>query len=81
MVATLTESDEGKTVVHNGEAVGRVTEVQGGTAYVDPNPTVAGALKAKLGWGNTAEDLETYPLEEHMVEQVGDNEIRLRNTT
>jgi len=81
MVVSLSESDEGKTVVHNGEAVGRVSEVRAGTAYVDPNPTVASALKSKLGWGSTAEGVGTYPLEEHMIAQVADDEIRIRNST
>lgn len=81
MVVSLSKSDEGKTVVHNGEAVGRVTEVRAGTAYVDPNPTLAGALKSKLGWGSTADDVETYPLEDYMVARIVDDEIRLRNNT
>jgi len=81
MVVSLTESDEGKRVVHNGEPVGHVLEVRAGTAYVDPNPTLASALRTKLGWGNGAEEVETYPLEEHMVAQVRDDEIRLRDKT
>lgn len=81
MAQSLSESDEGKRVVHNGEAVGRVIEVKAGTAYVDPNPTVASALKSRLGWGNQAEDEDTYPLEEHMVEQVQEDEILIRNET
>jgi len=81
MVVSLSESDEGKTVVHKGEAVGRVTEVRTGTAYVDLNPTVASALKSKLGWGSTADEADTYPLEDHMIAQVAKDEIRLRSNT
>lgn len=81
MVVSLTESDEGKRVVHNGEAVGRVIEVRAGTAYVDPDPTLASALRGKLGWGGGAEEVDTYPLEEHMIAKIQEDEIVLRNET
>lgn len=81
MDATFTESDEGKKVVHDGKTVGRVLEVRGGTAYVDPNPTLASTLKARLGWGDTTDEAETYALDDSMVEQIQDEAVHIRNGT
>jgi len=81
MVVSLSESDEGKDVVHDGETIGRVMEVRAGTAYVDPNPTLASSLRAKLGWGDGAADIDTYPLENHMIEQIRDDEISIKDET
>ena len=73
---TFSESDEGKKVVNaSGDTVGRVVEVRGGTAYVDPDPSIADTLMSKLGWGDVDED--TYPLESDRVSSVTDGEIRL----
>jgi hypothetical protein len=73
----LTEDDEGKKVVSaDGDEIGRITEVRGGTAYVDPDPGMFDTVKAKLNWGDAGED--SYPLEADHVADVTDNEIRLR---
>lgn len=73
---TLTESDEGKTVVnHRGDKVGRVVEVSGGAAHVDPDPDIADTIRSKLGWGDTDEG--TYHLDESSIEEVTDDEIRI----
>lgn len=72
----VTEDDEGKTVVNaDGEEVGIVTGVRGGTAYVDPDPGLTDAIKSKLGWEEV--DTEDYPLQEDRIEDVTDDEIRL----
>lgn len=72
----VTDDDEGKRVVNDrGDEIGRVTEVRGGTAHVDPDPGMTDTLKSKLGWGDT--DEETYPLQEGMIEEIGDDEIRV----
>ncbi|WP_135534193.1 PRC-barrel domain containing protein [Halostella pelagica] len=77
MRSNITDDDEGKSVVNaDGETVGMVTEVRGGTAHVDPDPGVTDKIKSKLGWGDTNED--TYPLQEANVDAVTDDEIRLR---
>jgi hypothetical protein len=73
----LTEDDEGKKVVStDGDEIGRITEVRGGTAYVNPDPGMFDTVKAKLNWGDAGED--SYPLEADHVADVTDNEIRLR---
>ena len=76
-MTAITESEEGKRVVDDdGDTVGRVTNVRDGQAYVDPDPGITGTVKAKLGWEE--EDIEDYPLADHQVKAVTDDEIRLR---
>lgn len=77
MVRT-TESDEGKKVVRGDETVGRVVDVKHGTPYVDPDPGITDTLKSKLGWGEADED--AYPLQDETIEEVTDDEIRIRTT-
>ena len=73
----ITEDDEGKKVVdESGDEVGIVSDVDHGTAHIDPNPGVTDKVKSKLGWGDR--DEETYPLQEELVESVTDDEIRLQ---
>ena len=76
MAHNLTEEDEGKTVVDsNGDKIGLVSGVRGGTAYVDPDPDLTDSLKSRLGWGDV--DQDDYPLDDSQIEQVTDDEIRL----
>lgn len=75
MAATITEDAEGKTVVHDGETVGIVTEVDHGTAYVEPDPGLTEKLRGMLGW---SDDDDAFPLQESAIERVTDDEIRLR---
>ena len=75
---TIDESAEGKKVVHGDDTVGRVVEVRHGTAYVDPDPGITDTVMSKLGWGDADED--TYPLQEETIEDVTDDEIRLRSS-
>lgn len=77
MVRT-TESDEGKKVVRGDETVGRVVDVKHGTPYVDPDPGITDTLKSKLGWAEADED--AYPLQDETIEEVTDDEIRIRTT-
>jgi hypothetical protein len=72
----LTEDDEGKPVVSgDGDEIGMITEVRGGTAHVDPDPGMFDSVKAKLNWGDAGED--TYPLEADKVADVTDDEVRI----
>ncbi|WP_135824827.1 PRC-barrel domain containing protein [Halorussus ruber] len=75
-MAQFSEDDEGKSVVVDGDEVGIVSEVEHGTAYVEPDPGITDKIKAKLDWGDRDED--TYPLQEQAVDTVTDDEIRLR---
>ncbi|WP_306055495.1 PRC-barrel domain containing protein [Natronococcus wangiae] len=77
MCATFTGDDEGKRVVNaNGDAVGIVSDVERGTAYVDPDPGITDTIKSRLGWGDA--DEETYPLNDDNVNAVTGDEIRLK---
>ncbi|WP_121741537.1 hypothetical protein [Natronorubrum halophilum] len=76
MTATLTDDEVGKTVVDaDGKELGIVAKVEGGRAFVDPNPSVAEHLLAKIGV--EGEDDEDYLVTEDMLESVGE-EIVLR---
>ncbi len=75
---TLTEKDEGKSVVNSrGDEIGRVVEVDHGTAHVEPDPGLTDTIKAKMGWAEG--DEETYRLDEDSIESVSENEVRLNN--
>ncbi len=72
---TLTD-DEGKSVVNNsGDEVGRVIEVQHGTAYVEPDAGLTDTVESKLGWGDSNED--SYQLNANSIERVSGDEIHL----
>ena len=76
-MTNLTEDDEGKKVVtDDGEEIGVVADVSGGTAYVEPDPGMFDTIKAKLDWGDPGED--TYPVSTDDVANVTDDEVRLR---
>jgi hypothetical protein len=73
----FTDDDEGKRVLNqDGNEIGRITEVRGGTAYVDADPDMFDTIRSKLGWGDAGED--SYPLEEDDVSEITDDAIRLR---
>lgn len=76
MQTNVTADDEGKEVVQDGETVGRVVQVEHGTAYVDPDPGITETLLSKLGWADRDED--SYPLQETAIDQVTDDQIRLK---
>lgn len=72
----ITELDQGKRVVNAaGEEIGVVTGIRGDTAFVDPNPGLAGTIMSKLGWDNVDED--DYPLQDDRIDRITDDEIRL----
>lgn len=76
MCATFTDDDVGKTVVNaNGDEIGIVSAVEHGTAHIEPDPGITDTIQAKLGWGDRDED--TYPLQDHSVSRVTDDEVRL----
>jgi hypothetical protein len=50
MASTLTDEEEGKTVVDaSGEPLGLITTVEEDAAYVEPNPDLAESIAARLG--------------------------------
>lgn len=76
MTADLSDEDRGKTVVAGTERIGTVTDVRGGTAYVEPDfDHVPGQLKETLGW---SDDDDRYTIDEDAVTNVQNTEVRLR---
>lgn len=71
----FTEDDEGKKVLHGDDTVGRIVDVDHGTAYIDADPGLTDTLLSKLGWADR--DEETYPLQESMVQRVDDDAVHL----
>ena len=77
MTARFTDEDEGKRVVDDqGNVVGRVVEVAGGAAHVDPDPGMTDPVRSKLGLGSA--DGDTFTVDESSVEAITDDEIRIR---
>ncbi|WP_339104503.1 hypothetical protein [Haloterrigena salinisoli] len=70
----LSEDDQGKDVVdETGEQIGIVAEVEGQTAYVDPEPGLTDRLKARMNWGG--HDDEDYPIEASEINEITDSEV------
>lgn len=78
-MATVTEDDRGKDVVSwdGNHTVGRVVDVEGGTAYVDPGPDVTKTLRMKLEWDD---DSGRYPLSDAAVARITDDAVYLRES-
>jgi hypothetical protein len=77
MVRNFRSGDEGKRVVTaDGDEVGSVDRVSGGTARVRPGGDLSRSIRRRLGW--TEEDEETYRLQRSKVDVITDDEIRLK---
>lgn len=73
----ITEDDQGKDIVNaDGDKMGVVKEIRNDMAYVDPDPGLGDSIMSKLGWSGA--DQEDYPLERSRIEEVTDDQIRLR---
>lgn len=73
---SVSEDDEGKTVVDaSGEEVGTVADVRPGTVYVEPTSSLTDEIAAKLGMGDSDEDM--YRLDAESIETVTEDEVRL----
>jgi hypothetical protein len=76
-MAELSGDDQGKAVVMGDQKVGMIERVEGGRAYVDPDPGITDQVKATLDWGDVDED--SYPLPDESVDTITDDEVRLRS--
>lgn len=77
MTAEPTEDDRGKSVLLGSEPIGTVTEVRGGTVYVDPDfANVPETLRRRLGW---REGDRPYTIESEAVAAVAGGAVRLRD--
>jgi hypothetical protein len=76
MCAQFTDEDEGKRVVNaDGDEIGIVETVEGGSAYVNPDPGITDTIKSKLGWGDS--DEESYELPEQNIKAITDDEVQV----
>lgn len=76
MTAELTESDRGKKVVNGTERIGVVTDVRGGTAYVDPDwDHVPDGLAEALNWDEEG----PHDIDESSITAIRNDEVRLRD--
>jgi len=79
MTAEITQEDEGKPVVRENDTLGRIVNVEHGTAYVDPDPSVTDTIMSKLGWSDETKRDETYPLADKSVVEVTSDEVRVES--
>ncbi|ELY44429.1 hypothetical protein [Natronorubrum sulfidifaciens] len=74
----LSSDDQGKDVVdETGQQIGIVAEVEGQTAYIDPEPGLTDRLKARLNWGGHGDD--DYPVDSSAIDQITDDEVVLES--
>ncbi|ADB59820.1 hypothetical protein Htur_0926 [Haloterrigena turkmenica DSM 5511] len=74
----LSPDDQGKDVVdETGEQIGIVAEVEGQTAYIDPEPGLTDRLKARMNWGG--HDDEDYPVEASEINEITDREVIIQH--
>lgn len=77
VTVSFTDDDEGKVVVDASEnTLGVVTDVEGDTAYVDPDPSLAETVKADMGLADTESD--EYTVKEGAVETKAEEKLHLR---
>ncbi|ELY48011.1 hypothetical protein [Natronorubrum bangense] len=70
----LSSDDHGKDVVdETGQQIGIVAEVEGQTAYIDPEPGLTDRLRARLNWGGHGDD--DYPVDSSEINQITDDEV------
>lgn len=76
MSPPLTEDDVGKRVESaDGDEIGVVAEIDGETAYVDPEPGMINTIKAVFDWEGSAD--QTVPLADDAVKQITDESVKL----
>ncbi len=78
MARNFRSDDKGKNVVTaDDETVGRVEEASGMTAQIETEGGLSQSIRRRLGW--TEEEEETYELDKSNVEEITDDEIKLKN--
>lgn len=79
MTRDFSSDDEGKRVVTaDGDEVGTVEQTAGSMAHIRPNENLSRSVRRRLGWSEEGE--ETYELETSNVEEITDDEIRLKES-
>lgn len=78
MVRDFESSDEGTTVrTQEGDEVGTIEKVEEKMARVKPNTGLSESIRNRLGW--TSEDQDEYELDHSRVDEISDDEVRLKD--
>jgi hypothetical protein len=79
MVRNFNSSDEGKHVMTaDGDMVGTVDRISGGSAHVKPDNSLSQNTRRKLGWTDESED--TFRLKKSNVDSIDDDGIHLQSS-
>lgn len=71
-----TSEAEGKCVLDpDGNEIGIVKSVDNGLAYIKPDPSLTGTLRAKHGFGETSR--HAYPLDSQKIDTITADEVHL----
>ncbi|ELY89773.1 hypothetical protein [Natrinema altunense] len=74
----LSQDEQGKDVIdESGQQIGMVAEVEGQTAYVDPEPGLTDRLKARMDWGGHGDD--DYPVDAAQITEITADEVVIRS--
>jgi len=74
---TPTGEEEGKKVVNSaGDEIGMVTDVENGTMYVDPHPSLTDRIRSALGWGGD-HDEDAYAVDNDDVARIEEDRVVL----
>ncbi|SHH02155.1 hypothetical protein SAMN05443636_1639 [Halobaculum gomorrense] len=77
MVRNFRAEDEGKRVMTaDGDEIGTIEQTAGSTAHVKPAMNLSQSVRRRLGWAEEGE--ETYELRTSKVDDIGADEIRLK---
>ena len=78
MVREFNADDEGKNVVTNdGDTVGTIERVEGGTAHVQPESDLSTSIRQRLGWAKDDQDM--FALDHSHVRSVTGDEVYLKD--
>lgn len=77
MVRNFKSEDANKRVMTaDGDMVGTVDRISGSTAHVKPDESLSQSIRRRLGWSE--QGMDTYTLRKSKVEEITDDEIRLK---
>ncbi|QLG50521.1 hypothetical protein [Natrinema halophilum] len=78
MSIELSQDEQGKDVVdENAQQIGMIAEVEGQTAYVDPEPGLTDRLRARMNWGGHGD--EDYPIDSSQIKEITDDQVVIRS--
>lgn len=70
------EDERKRVVTADGDTVGTVERTESGRAQITPDQGLSQSVRRRLGWSEEDEDM--YELQSSKVEEITDDEIRLK---